>query len=917
LEIKCGSDARRLAVGDHPILNGIDYLEVRTLELLDGSYPNPLLLIHCFKPASLLKDNILITGGVRVKNVAVEWAFGAQDPIIKYPDLVSKSERGMIDALESPDKVIVARATSKGDFSTYELCLVNSVSEPNVPAKDFDAVLSKVEFSFKIECPSDFDCACEEVEQQKFEEPFLDYMAKDYSSFRKLMMDRLSLIMPDWKERNPADIGVMLVELLAYAGDHLSYYQDAAATESYLGTARRRVSAARHARLLDYYIDEGCNARVWVCFNTNTDGLKLKEQTVLFTGDGGQHADCLLNETWDCMTALKSGQDKVARIEEEVAAGAEVFETMHEIKLYRNKHGMSFYTWGETNCWLPAGATSATLKNIPPNNIPLQEAFTWEDAGTDNDELFKFLEENFGLDWLDMAEVVNKGDEITISYDNNDVRIELDGDGAILYIDGSQVYKFDVEEVSSKRVVMSSSLVVGDVLVFEEILSPSEASPPDPSRRHAVRLTSVSTDTDELTKTQVIEIAWDIEDALPFPLCLAKDGKETSVARGNAVLADHGYTITEKLELAVAGGRYYPRLAERPLTHVGPPLDRSSSAKSAFSYESSQVKPAIWLERQNDSRRWEPQRDLLSSDEFAAEFVVETETDRTAYIRFSNADRKDWAKQLEDPDDFRSFNATYRIGSGIKGNIGSCSLSRILDETGGYGDITGMTNPMPASGGRDPETIESVRQHAPQAFRRQERAVTEEDYTDVLKRHPQVQRAVAVKRWTGSWYTMFVTVDRLGGLEVDSEFEENIADFLEEYRLAGYDLEINPPSFVPLKISLDICVKKGYFEGEVRELLTKAFSNRVNNDGSKGFFHPDNFTFAQPVYLSRVYEAAMQVNGVSSIEVKAFQRWAKTAAGELDAGVISVGKTEIVRLDNDPSKAENGMIEFTFCGGTE
>ena len=44
---------------------------------------------------------------------------------------------------------------------------------------------------------------------------------------------------------------------------------------------------------------------------------------------------------------------------------------------------------------------------------------------------------------------------------------------------------------------------------------------------------------------------------------------------------------------------------------------------------------------------WEPQRDLLSSDEFTAEFVVETETDGTSYIRFDNRDRQDWADQIE------------------------------------------------------------------------------------------------------------------------------------------------------------------------------------------------------------------------------------------------------------------------------
>ena len=70
--------------------------------------------------------------------------------------------------------------------------------------------------------------------------------------------------MPEWRERHVPDIGITLVELLAYVGDHLSYYQDAVATEAYLGTARQRISVRRHARLVDYQMHEGCNARAWV-----------------------------------------------------------------------------------------------------------------------------------------------------------------------------------------------------------------------------------------------------------------------------------------------------------------------------------------------------------------------------------------------------------------------------------------------------------------------------------------------------------------------------------------------------------------------------------------------------------------------------------------------------------------------------
>ena len=85
----------------------------------------------------------------------------------------------------------------------------------------------------------------------------INYLAKDYGSFRQLILDRLAQTLPQWHETHVPDIGIMLVELLAYAGDYLSYYQDAVATEAYLGTARQRISVRRHARLVDYRMHEG------------------------------------------------------------------------------------------------------------------------------------------------------------------------------------------------------------------------------------------------------------------------------------------------------------------------------------------------------------------------------------------------------------------------------------------------------------------------------------------------------------------------------------------------------------------------------------------------------------------------------------------------------------------------------------
>ena len=130
---------------------------------------------------------------------------------------------------------------------------------------EFDPVLSIVDFSFKVACPSDFDCQDARLCPSELRpQPEINYLVKDYASFRQLMLDRMAVLMPQWRERNTADLGVALVELLAYVGDYLSYQQDAIATEAYLGTARRRTSVRRHARLVDYPINDGCNSRAWI-----------------------------------------------------------------------------------------------------------------------------------------------------------------------------------------------------------------------------------------------------------------------------------------------------------------------------------------------------------------------------------------------------------------------------------------------------------------------------------------------------------------------------------------------------------------------------------------------------------------------------------------------------------------------------
>ena len=133
--------------------------------------------------------------------------------------------------------------------------------------------------------------------------------------------------------------------------------------------------------------------------------------------------------------------------------------------------------------------------------------------------------------------------------------------------------------------------------------------------------------------------------------------------------------------------------------------------------------------------------------------------------------------------------------------------------------------------------------------------------------------------------------------------------------MAAYDLEVSTPILVPLDVALAVCVKSGYFQGEVKQTLLQIFGSRDLPDGTRGFFHPDNFTFGQSLYLSQIYRAAMQVSGVASVNVTRFKRWTQDANHELERGVVTAAPLEILQLANDPNFPENGRLAISVAGG--
>ena len=853
-------DLRRLGViARAGSANGIEFLEVR--DQLEPAKPlrQRTLLVRLLRPVpldaggqcALAPQDVQIDGGERIATVPVEWVAAADN-------LPASADPRLAEGIEAPDlaRTLVVRTARAGDFSQYTLRLRNGAGSGQPPG-GFDPMLSEIGFSFKVECPSDFDCAASPpCPAPSALPPDIDYLAKDYTGFRRLMLDRLSLLAPGWRERSAADVGVALVELIAYAADNLSYRQDAIAAEAYLSTARRRVSVRRHARLVDYALHDGCNARAWVQVRVNAH-CSLPRGTPLLTRSGR------------LPVVLAPGSKALG---DALAAGAVVFETAHGAALRPGLNDLPFYTWGDQACCLPRGATRATLRGAHPD------------------------------------------------------------------------------------------LAQNDVLVLQEVRSPTTGRPQDadPARRWAVRLVAVRASADPSGRLfdaapadaplAVTEIAWDAADALPFALCLSvkdRPGVDISMALGNIVLADHGQTVQGEALGAVPASRlkrpaparmagscqpdeaepipprFRPALKNAPLTQgfdlagdlaVAPEDPGWWPASALLRRDPHGALPRIGtLQGRRTSAAgsltslWTVQRDLLGSLPMARDAVVETENDGTAFLRFGDD------VHGERPEEGTAFTASYRVGNGTAGNVGAQSLFHIVSSESSV--FEAVTNPLAAAGGIEPEDLAAARRDAPEAFQTQERAVTAADYAAAAECAAGIQRAAATLRWTGSWHTVFVSADRLGGAAVDARFEARLRAHLARFRMAGHDLEIDAARPVALDIALHLCVQPGHFRSEVVRAVQRELGTDVLPDGRLAAFHPDHFTFGQPVYLSRIVASAQAVPGVEAVWATRFERLGQPDTLALEAGVLPMGRLEIAQLANNPNFRERGRLTIDAGGG--
>jgi hypothetical protein len=903
----CGDPLRRLRLREGHTLNGIDYIEVGP--------DQRTLCVHLFGaiPEGLTIANVRVSGGRRIRGIHA----------------VSVDVDGEGDMHDDAClRIVLDRA---GDHSPYCLCLVDANSPPEPrdawrALDGFDPRYACAEFRVRLDCGEQPDCApdsppCHEREVQ----PAYNYLAKDYASFRKLMFDRLAQTMPEWRERHVPDIGVALVEVLAYRADRLSYFQDAVATEAYLDTARRRISVRRHARLVDYRLHEGCNARALIAIDASAD--------ITF----GIEEICFAVPPPDEVGAT-AGIIDVERLDDARGRGALVFEPIAldasaSIRIFAAHRSIRIHTWGDELCCLPRGSTRASLvdaaddsQTSPP---PLPPAYVGkgEVPAAAAPAPARVLKLQVG-DLLIFEEVRgsqtgNPADadpehrhavritrvELTVDplYEINLVEIEWDACDALPFdlCLSARMPAPDCARVHDISVVRGNVVLVdhGETLRGECECAPICAPPSqiDGSQfpglaRELAAMPDACERCHELT-----EECWLVPGGVQHGCCSCDDAVLDDVLRaGTRTRRLRGAPVTFAVPVDIDAPvcrllPQDPRAALPQLVLHGGPLAEILRPTSPDPH---------W--------RWSARYDLLASGPDDRDFVAEIDDDGAAQLRFGDG-TLGRAPQVGE-----FFRARVRVGNGPFGNVGRDSIVWLIRKTGALSGIDLLPrNPMPARGGTAPETLAEAKLYAPGAFRAQlQRAITADDYADLARSMPGLQGAGCALEWTGSWYEANVVVDPFGSEALDPALAARVTASLHRYRRIGHDLAIDAARYVPLSIVVNVCVLPDFLRAHVEAELRDRFSAGLRRDGTPGYFHPDRLRLGEPVYASRIVADVQAVVGVAHAEVSVLARM--DAIDEVDAvasGVLALAAREIAQVDGDPDYPEHGNISFEMGGG--
>jgi len=793
-------------------LTGIDFVEVSAAQT-----ELTLFLQHDVLPAALAAT----LGSIPPSAITITGEGQVAPAEVKVVENVSP-----LPAPVDGRAVMLIKVAAPGGFGWYRL----KIDSPAI-----DPYFNDVRFTFKAACDSDLDCKpidreCPADERVDFP---VDYRARDFWSFRQALIDFASQRYPHWQDRVEADVGMMLLEVLAASGDEFAYANDRLVREAMLESASQRRSQRHLARLVDYPLDDGSGATAWIDVTASAAGTILAGTPV---------SDLTGQVVFEFGKGLR---DRTAPP-----------PTPLPIDPARNQ--LQPHIWDEADTCLFAGATTLALEGA--HAALLQP----------------------------------------------DPLIDPRGRWVLLWT--------------------------------------QPTDPERPERRIAVRLVEAVDDSDPLLGVPITRLRWDAPTSHDLDL-------ETLVVRGNLLPATSGGTGHARFRIggAIPGDPEpdLPEAIERVgidstlcYPKPGADADTDSRVKYLYSLPGSDKTPLVWLRDADGTVR--PELVVTGDSDgdwtWLPSLVGETSAEPNArvftledgfYRRVVGFEQLGKLTQLVDyasndgqtirfgddlfgqaPAHGAKFTVAFRLGNGSRMNVAPDTLVVL---PGGSPFVAELTNPLAATGGRDPESAEQIRTNAPQAYQRVAyRAVQPADYAEMAERLPWIQKAGATSRWTGSWSTIFVTADPRDEVGLSPAHRRELVQTLDRVRQAGREVKVMAPRYADFDLEIRLCAAINAYPGEVEAAALQAL---FGSSHARGFFDPDNFTFGSPLSRAALIAALQAVPGVRAVEGMRIRRPGYFDWRDFVELSLAVGANELVRVANDRDLPEQGAVRLIMEGG--
>lgn len=282
---------------------------------------------------------------------------------------------------------------------------------------------------------------------------------------------------------------------------------------------------------------------------------------------------------------------------------------------------------------------------------------------------------------------------------------------------------------------------------------------------------------------------------------------------------------------------------------------------------------------------WTPTLEILNEDSGSSKYWIENNASDNITVYFGD-DVHGRIPVINSP-----IKATYRICSGKLGNVGYNTITRTVSS---ISFINAVNNVEIFTGGDDRESIEEARVNASSGLITNQRAVNEEDYALKVKEVSGVKDAKAYLN-PDAWKEMWVYVLPEGGGSMSADLEETIQTYIDSVKTAGTEVILKDVQTISINADIFVKIMDNYTATDIQEIVEETYSSLMSMD---------NRSLAQPVLVSKIYEALEAIDGVDYVSITSLYKEGDSA---ILNNIIEMAELEIANELN---------TAFTYSGGS-